>query len=245
MDLIMEKANEIWSIAEQYMPSPLPVPGAITSAAEFLSAKATSPSFPYTIRDVNLGSVVFWQAGLVILLQPIIWNVLARLEHYTRILSKAFGSPVRGTYALGLWIFAGGIYRDLMFVEAMDRQRKVGWLAGVEYQVAGLVGMAVGLVLVLSSAYQLGVVGTYLGDYFGILMEKRVTGFPFNMFSDPMYDGSTLLFMGRAIVARSPAGIVLSGWVYVVYRLACMFEGPFTAKIYAERERQQREEKEE
>lgn len=25
--------------------------------------------------------------------------------------------------------------------------------------------------------------------------------------------------------AKSPSGVVLAGWVYVVYRLACMFEG--------------------
>lgn len=44
------------------------------------------------------------------------------------------------------------------------------------------------------------VTGTYLGDYFGILMSARVTGFPFNLFSDPMYVGSTFAFLGGAIL---------------------------------------------
>ena len=29
--------------------------------------------------------------------------------------------------------------------------------------------------------YALGVTGTYLGDYFGILMDEPVTSFPFNV----------------------------------------------------------------
>jgi len=38
------------------------------------------------------------------------------------------------------------------------------------------------------------------GDYFGILMEDKVTGFPFSVVSDPMYVGTTLNFLGSAIV---------------------------------------------
>lgn len=39
----------------------------------------------------------------------------------------------------------------------------------------------VGLLFVVGSSIQLGITGTYCGDYFGILMKERVTGFPFNM----------------------------------------------------------------
>jgi methylene-fatty-acyl-phospholipid synthase len=45
----------------------------------------------------------------------------------------------------------------------------------------------------------LGITGTFLGDYFGILMKEKVTGFPFNLTSDPMYNGSSLIFLGDAI----------------------------------------------
>jgi len=45
----------------------------------------------------------------------------------------------------------------------------------------------------------LGITGTYLGDYFGILMKERITGFPFNVTDDPMYNGGTLLFLGYAL----------------------------------------------
>lgn len=79
-----------------------------------------------------------------------------------------------------------------------------------------------GNVLVLSSMWALGVTGTYLGktskyffinflarfffliffgvgDYFGILMKERVTGFPFNVCDNPMYVGSTCTFLATAL----------------------------------------------
>jgi phosphatidylethanolamine N-methyltransferase len=46
---------------------------------------------------------------------------------------------------------------------------------------------------------RLGITGTYLGDYFGILMKERVTGFPFNVMDNPMYMGSTILFLAHAL----------------------------------------------
>lgn len=58
---------------------------------------------------------------------------------------------------------------------------------------------SIGNVLVLSSFYRLGITGTYLGDHFGILMKQRITDFPFNWFSHPMYEGSTLVFLSYAL----------------------------------------------
>lgn len=67
--------------------------------------------------------------------------------------------------------------------------------------------------------------GTYLGDYFGILLSHRITSFPFNLMTDPMYDGSTLCFLGTALWFGKAAGLVVSGVVWVVYRIALRFEG--------------------
>lgn len=84
--------------------------------------------------------------------------------------------------------------------------------------------------------YALGVTGTYLGDYFGILMDEMVTGFPFNVSDAPMYYGSTMSFLGTAILFGKPAGVVLTGLVLAVYLIALRFEDPFTAAIYQKRE---------
>jgi phosphatidylethanolamine N-methyltransferase len=88
--------------------------------------------------------------------------------------------------------------------------------------------------------WALGITGTYLGDYFGILMDKMVTGFPFNVCSAPMYYGSTMSFLGTAILFGKPAGVLLTVEVLVVYLIALRFEDPFTAGIYKKREEQRR-----
>jgi phosphatidylethanolamine N-methyltransferase len=56
-------------------------------------------------------------------------------------------------------------------------------------------------------------------------MSSRVTGFPFNVLSDPMYVGSTLAFLGSAIQYESPVGLGISALVWVVYAVALRFEG--------------------
>ena len=39
----------------------------------------------------------------------------------------------------------------------------------------------------------------FAGDYFGLLLKKRVTGFPFNIMNNPMYWGSTMNFLGYSL----------------------------------------------
>ena len=100
---------------------------------------------------------------------------------------------------------------------------------------------ASGNVLVLTSMWALGVTGTYLGDYFGILMDDIVTGFPFNVTGSPMYWGSTMSFLATALWFGKPAGVALTALVFVTYWVALKFEDPFTAEIYAKRERERAE----
>ena len=79
------------------------------------------------------------------------------------------------------------------------------------------------------------------GDYFGILLDAPATGFPYNIMSDPMYNGTTLNFLGEAIryVASplvtsvvmcgcrqaSPAGLFLTAVTYIVFQVAEQYEG--------------------
>lgn len=55
-------------------------------------------------------------------------------------------------------------------------------------------------------------------------MDARVTGFPFNVTDAPMYYGSTMSFLATALWFAKPAGIALTVLVFVVYKLALMFE---------------------
>lgn len=55
-------------------------------------------------------------------------------------------------------------------------------------------------------------------------MDEPVTGFPFNITGAPMYYGSSLSFLGTALLYGRPAGVVLSGLVWGVYGVALGFE---------------------
>uniref|UniRef100_A0A0A9Z3P9 phosphatidyl-N-methylethanolamine N-methyltransferase n=1 Tax=Lygus hesperus TaxID=30085 RepID=A0A0A9Z3P9_LYGHE len=63
----------------------------------------------------------------------------------------------------------------------------------------GLALLATGTSLVASAFARLGIVNTYLGDYFGFTMDKKVTAFPFNVLNSPMYTGASLNFFGAAV----------------------------------------------
>lgn len=143
-------------------------------------------------------------------------------------------------------IFAIGIFRDALWVSnplhgacsvsidpvngrrryerALRAQPSHPFLQTPSSNYIGYALIASGNLLVLSSMWALGVTGTYLGDYFGILMDDRVTSFPFNITDAPMYYGSTLSFLGTAIMYGKPAGILLTLEVLAVYLVALSYE---------------------
>lgn len=88
--------------------------------------------------------------------------------------------------------------------------------------------------------WALGVTGTYLGDYFGILMDAPVTSFPFSVTDAPMYHGSTLSFLAAALYYGKPAGVLLTVGLAITYAIARTYEDPFTTEIYAKRERERK-----
>lgn len=169
---------------------------------------------------------------------PIFWNVVARLEYRTHALTKLAGGARNGCYLLALTIFSLGIARDLSFEWAMRAQPKSAMLDDELIRNLGRLCIGAGQVLVVTSMYQLGITGTYLGDYFGILMDNIVTSFPFNVSNNPMYNGSTLSFLGYSLLQGKPAGLVITLFVHTMYSVAQKFEEPFTAAIYAQRDSQ-------
>jgi hypothetical protein len=100
-------------------------------------------------------------------------------EYHNKTLTKIFGSPYRGCYFLTLAIFFCGIFRDSLYHQALLDQPQVLLLPKPfdKYVPAVLIGL--GQLLVVSSTWALGITGTFLGDYFGILMDERVEGYVF------------------------------------------------------------------
>lgn len=185
---------------------------------------------------IDVTDFSFLMAALCIVFAPLFWNVVARWEHKTRVLTRLFGSPYTACYSLGAVIIINGCLRSYCFSEAMKTQPKLEAMLCEAVYHAGVAFIGLGGLFVVSSFFALGFVGTYLGDYFGILMEEKVTRFPFNVMNNPMYWGSTMIFLGLAIMNASPAGLVLTAMVGVCYKIALMYEGPFTEKIYQRRE---------
>lgn len=175
---------------------------------------------------------------------PIFWNIVARAEYKTHVLTKlALGNRKVGCYILAVAIFSLGLIRDHIYQMALNDQPIAPVMDNVYVKAAGVVIFLTGSVLVLTSMWALGITGTYLGDYFGILMDHRVTSFPFNVTDNPMYNGSCLSFLGTALWYGRPAGVVLTAVVHMMYTIALKFEEPFTAMIYAKRDEERQKKK--
>lgn len=184
---------------------------------------------------MHLASIFAAVAGVAA--SPIIWNIVARNEYRNHTIERTVKSKLVGCYLLAAWIFFSSLYRDYLFDVAMNLNAE--YVLSNDESFVHLLGTAAslifgaGMVLVLGAYYRLGITGTYLGDYFGILMKSRVTAFPFSHFENPMYLGSTMCFLAMALWSNSLVGVVLSGWVYAVYHVSTTyFEGPFTTMIY-------------
>ena len=169
---------------------------------------------------------------------PTIWNIIARNEYRNGTMTRLFGGKYPGCYVLAAWIFFSSLYRDYLFELALRANKEHTIVASgsgliPSMKIAGAALIGAGTALVVSAFYRLGITGTYLGDYFGILMKERVTKFPFSHFENPMYLGSTMCFLGMAVRENSMVGVGLSAWVHVVYQVSTQhFENPFTDMIY-------------
>ncbi|ODN95902.1 methylene-fatty-acyl-phospholipid synthase [Cryptococcus wingfieldii CBS 7118] len=197
----------------------------------------TTAALPATLHEalslVEADKKTLWAFVAMTAFNPIFWNTVARNEYRNKTITRLVGSPLVGTYILALTIFSISAFRDHLFLNAVKDQPALAFLGHPVLQALALAFFLSGQTFVISSMWALGVTGTYLGDYFGILMTHRVTSFPFNVLSDPMYVGSFLSHLGTALWFRSPVGIALGFWVWVVYAVALKFEGPFTDNIYA------------
>ncbi|PLW28127.1 hypothetical protein PCASD_23784 [Puccinia coronata f. sp. avenae] len=145
-------------------------------------------------------------------------------KHSTHFLTRLAGSAHRGCYLIGATIFVIGIIRDHFYKQALEYQPTHATLNQPIIQSFAKASFALGYVLVMTSMWSLGFTGTYLSDYFGILMDHMVQGFPFNCTLSPMDNGSTLCFLGTALSYQSPAWVILTGLVYLVYQVALKYE---------------------
>jgi len=196
-------------------------------------------SLPPVQEWVDLSQPSLKLVLFAIAFNPTFWNIVAQNEYRNKTITRylAGGNTRIGCYLLAITIFSLGLLRDGIYHEALQHQPRFEIFKYPLNLIIPAVLFVYGQTLVLTSTYALGVTGTFLGDYFGILMSERVTGFPFNMHNDPMYLGSTICFAATALWYERPAGLLIAIFVRIVYQIALKFEGPFTDQIYANKDK--------
>ena len=168
----------------------------------------------------------------VVMLNPLFWNLVSRLEYRTHLVSRVAGGPRRGVGLLALGIVSFNYLRTTLFHKVVENHATCMPMQNTLFDSLGYLLIVVGAILVISSSYRLGFFCSFMGDYFGILLDEKVTNFPFNVVNDPMYVGSTLVYLGIAFHHASIVGLILTGCIALSYAIALSFEQPFTAEIY-------------
>ncbi|CAI8007762.1 Phosphatidylethanolamine N-methyltransferase [Geodia barretti] len=174
-------------------------------------------------------------ACVIVMINPLFWNVVSRYEYKTQKLSRTLGGPKRGCATLAACILTLNYVRTATFHKTVDEFGYWEPLHNGMVQALGYLIVTAGSVLVVASAWKLGFFVSFMGDYFGILLTDKVTGFPFNVVRDPMYFGSGLVYLGLSLEHASVVGLVLTSCIAFSYAVAVRFEGPFTCQIYEER----------
>jgi len=195
-------------------------------------------------KAVNLEDPLVYAVFAHVIFNPLMWNIVARLEYKTKFLTRLFrGHNKAACIVNGIIIFTIGLTRDFLYEKMLSRQPRFTPLENMYPENSATISMGInvfagillliGNILVLGAYYQLGLIGTYLGDYFGILLDHKVEGFPFTVSSCPMYDGSSINFLAFAVYNRSIVGFFVAVFVFTCYHIACIFEDAFTEQIYA------------
>ncbi|MCQ2818750.1 MAG: phosphatidylethanolamine N-methyltransferase family protein [archaeon] len=181
-----------------------------------------------------------------IMFNPTIWNILACIEYRFHGLTKLWCGHKRFAICMHIiFVFCIGVSRDLLYKYVLEHQFQLEggiWDSPIITMI-GYAFYAVGITFVLGSTYQLGIFGTYHGDCFGYLLPGKITAFPFNITGSPMYDGSTLNFIGHAILYRAPVGLIIAAFVYLCYQVSCIYEDAVCTEIYANADKEKNKKK--
>lgn len=175
-------------------------------------------------------------SALLIAISPAVWNGIGRLEYSTKIISRTFGSNVLGCYFLTLLVMIVSRTRDIVFTMVVLRnQQQYTVPFGLNYIIGTLCFLA-GILLVIASNNKLGLLGTHMGDHFGIYLDEKITSFPFNILENPMYTGSSMAMLGIALFFNSLTGILLSVFTFIIYNAySKLYEERFTSYVYSQK----------
>ena len=109
----LDAFRSAFSFLRNLIVNSIPPPSAAASAA-VMDDYVDHLRLPASSRvGVNLTDVHFWWAAFFIVFNPVFWNIVARLEHKTRILTRlCCGQSKLACALLGLVIILLGLWRD-------------------------------------------------------------------------------------------------------------------------------------
>lgn len=127
--------------------------------------------------------------------------------------------------------------RDYLFIQAVrcPQQPVQIILDNQASQILSVFFFLFGNLLLLSSMHRLGITGTYHGDYFGIHKDEKVTTFPYNITSAPMYWGKCISMLGVSMWYGKIVGVMLTVEAVLAFQLSLCLEDPFTDRIYMDK----------
>jgi phosphatidylethanolamine N-methyltransferase len=155
-----------------------------------------------------------------------LWIVLPHLEFKYKLLTRlAGGDEGRACDFLAYFLIYTGTSRNHYINEAINYNKQISY-GMFEYPMIALcvASMVVGLVLVATSFYRLGLRGMYFGDHFGFLFKEKITQFPYNYFENPQYVGTSAFFIGYSLYFHSPTGVLLTVLMNCLYHLLNVVE---------------------
>ena len=175
-------------------------------------------------ESLDLKNPLIWLSGIHIIFNVIYWNITSIIQYKTKFFSDLFGNKKLAVYIHTILIFTFGLSRDFLYKYVVNTSG-IFYLIDNQYITwLGYLILLIGTILVLSATYKLGIIGTFNGDAYGFLPPNIITSFPFNLFSAPMYLGSTLNFLGYALIKKSFIGIILTLLVAICYYFGTFFE---------------------
>jgi len=176
-------------------------------------------------------------AAITIILSPTTWTIVARIEFKTKFFSKFVGDNVIAADCFAMLLIEMGIFRSYCFYNAVTTFNDtidIPAMFIIPLYVFATCLVVWGLILNIMVVFRIGIHGIYYGDYFGILGKEICTKFPFSVASHPLYIGSTLVYLGDALLCRSLVGLLLTFLAYFMYHVVSILEAPVTILIYSD-----------
>ena len=178
--------------------------------------------FPNSL--INYKNRFFWLLVLHIIFNVSFWNTTSRIEYRTKYFTHLIGDSKLAVYIHSVMIFLFGLSRNYLYRYVVNINRSFVPIKGNQlFNYFGYLIITFGTILVVTSTYKLGIIGVYNADAFGFPL-PYVVSFPYNLFRAPMYLGSTLNFLGYAVIKKSYTGLFFSYFVGIVYFCGSLFE---------------------